>query len=534
MNAPRRRYPIGIQTFSEIRDGKYVYVDKTDLVWELANSVKYTFLSRPRRFGKSLLTTTLKSYFEGRRDLFEGLKIMDYEEEWRQYPVIHLDLSLAKSKQQADELQRYLNLMMDRLKAYGSDDLEKLPGERLEGKIERAYKETGKQVVVLIDEYDAPLLDVLHEKERLGAMKEVMKEFFQPLKACEAMIRFCFLTGITKFSQLSIFSTLNNIMNVSMMPKYSAICGITEEELTTVLKEDIAMLAEAYKCSPEEMHTLLKRQYDGYHFSERGPEVYNPYSLINCFDQKEIKNYWFESGTPTFLFHQMQRFGTDITKMDNIKASESGFNRPTETLTNALPLLYQAGYLTIKGYDRELGNYTLGIPNMEVRVGLTEGLLPYYAGLEQEDVLQGGAQKMWLALRDGDIDRCLGELKAFLAGVPYVEGFKEKLSEAATKEGFYEYTFYLILSMLNVYVQTQVKCSTGRVDMIVYAPDTIYLFEFKVKSTAAKAVRQIEEQNYADRFATDPRQVVKVGVNFDIDTWTIEDWQTIESNNPIG
>lgn len=222
----------------------------------------------------------------------------------------------------------------------------------------------------------------------------------------------------------------------------------------------------------------------------------------------------------------MQRFGTDITQMDNIKASESGFNRPTETLTNALPLLYQAGYLTIKGYDRELGNYTLGIPNMEVRVGLTEGLLPYYAGLEQEDVLQGGAQKMWLALRDGDIDRCLGELKAFLAGVPYVEGFKEKLSEAATKEGFYEYTFYLILSMLNVYVQTQVKCSTGRVDMIVYAPDTIYLFEFKVKSTAAKAVRQIEEQNYADRFATDPRQVVKVGVNFDIDTWTIEDWQT--------
>ncbi len=527
-NLPSRRYPIGIQTFERIIKDKYVYVDKTDLVWQLANGSTFAFLSRPRRFGKSLLTTTLKSYFEGRRDLFEGLKIMDYEEEWRQYPVIHLDLSTCKGQGNAEGLREAILFEMEDLcSLYGVDKQGRTPGQVLSRTIKNAARQNGK-VVVLIDEYDAPLLDVLHEKERMEGMKEVMKEFFQPLKACEAMIRFCFLTGITKFSQLSIFSTLNNIMNVSMMPKYSAICGITEEELTTVLKEDIAMLAEAYKCSPEEMHTLLKRQYDGYHFSGRGPEVYNPYSLINCFDQKEIKNYWFESGTPTFLFHQMQRFGTDITQMDNIKASESGFNRPTETLTNALPLLYQAGYLTIKGYDRELGNYTLGIPNMEVRVGLTEGLLPYYAGLEQEDVLQGGAQKMWLALRDGDIDRCLGELKAFLAGVPYVEGFKEKLSEAATKEGFYEYTFYLILSMLNVYVQTQVKCSTGRVDMIVYAPDTIYLFEFKVKSTAAKAVRQIEEQNYADRFATDPRQVVKVGVNFDIDTWTIEDWQTLK------
>jgi Holliday junction resolvase-like predicted endonuclease len=246
--------------------------------------------------------------------------------------------------------------------------------------------------------------------------------------------------------------------------------------------------------------------------------------LINCFDQKEIKNYWFESGTPTFLFHQMQRFGTDITKMDEIRASETAFYLPTETLTDALPLLYQAGYLTIKDYDRDLGDYTLGIPNDEVRIGLTEGLLPYYAGLKGNSVRQGGARKMWLALRDGDIDRCLGELKAFLAGVPYVEGFKKKLSEAATKEGFYEYTFYLILSMLNVYVQTQVRCSTGRVDMIVHAPDTIYLLEFKVKSTAEKALQQIESKDYAAQFATDSRKLVKVSVNFDIDTWTIEDW----------
>ena len=528
-NSPSRRYPIGIQTFSEIRSGNYVYVDKTDLVWEMANRVKFISFYRPRRFGKSLLTTTLKSYFEGKKELFEGLKIMDYEDEWRQYPVIHLDLCRVKDIESKEDLRKALTLLMKPyLEQYGSSQYEVSPGLMLSRCIMQAYKQTGRHVVVLIDEYDAPLLDKLPESENLASFWEVLIEFYLPLKYDEAMIQFGFLTGTTRYRPQSIFSSLNNIMDVSRMQDYAAICGITEEELTTVLKEDIAMLAEAYKCSPEEIHGLLKRQYGGYHFSGRGPEVYNPYSLINCFDQKEIKNYWFESGTPTFLFHQMQRFGTDITQMDNIKASESGFNRPTETLTNALPLLYQAGYLTIKGYDRELGNYTLGIPNMEVRVGLTEGLLPYYAGLEQEDVLQGGAQKMWLALRDGDIDRCLGELKAFLAGVPYVEGFKEKLSEAATKEGFYEYTFYLILSMLNVYVQTQVKCSTGRVDMIVYAPDTIYLFEFKVKSTAAKAMRQIEEQNYADRFATDPRNVVKVGVNFDIDTWTIEDWQTLK------
>ncbi len=524
MNTQRRRYPIGIQTFSEIRKGGYVYVDKTDLVWQLANSVKYTFLSRPRRFGKSLLTTTLKSYFEGRRDLFEGLKIMELEREWRQYPVIHVDMSTCKGQESPKELRDKIMFMLRSLRIDGIGDAQ-TPGGALMGMINAQYEQHGSQVVVLIDEYDAPLLEVMHERENLDAMRKVMQEFYQPLKACEAMIRFCFLTGITKFSQLSIFSTLNNIKNVSMVPQYSAICGITETELTTVLKDDIDMLAEEYECSHEEMHQMLKKRYDGYHFSEDSEEVYNPYSLFNCFDQRQLKNFWFESGTPTFLLHQMRRFDTDITQLDNITASASAFYRATETLTSALPLLYQAGYLTIKGYDREMEDYTLGIPNAEVRNGLVEGLLPYYSGLEDNDVRQGGARKMWIALRKGDVDQALRELKAFLAGVPYVEGFKQKLAEAATKEGFYEYTFYLILSMLNVYVQTQVRCSTGRVDMIVQAPDTIYLFEFKVKSTAEKALRQIEAKDYAAQFATDPRKLVKVGVNFDIDTWTIEDWE---------
>ncbi len=526
MNTQRRRYPIGIQTFSEIRKGGYVYVDKTDLVWQLANSVKYTFLSRPRRFGKSLLTTTLKSYFEGRRDLFEGLKIMELEQEWRQYPVIHVDMSTCKGQEDAQHLRKAILYNIEsQCKASGVDMKDRTPGQCLAEMINSyAAKHDGK-VVVLIDEYDAPLLEVMHERENLDAMRKVMQEFYQPLKACEAMIRFCFLTGITKFSQLSIFSTLNNISNVSMDMEYATICGITETELTTVLKDDIDMLAEEYECSYEEMHQKLKTQYDGYHFSGKSEGVYNPYSLFNCFTKRELRNYWFESGTPTFLFNQMKRFGTDITRMDEIVSDEASFDRPTETLTDAIPLLYQSGYLTIKSYDREYDLYTLSIPNQEVRTGFAKGLLPYYSGLDISDVRVGCAAKMWMALRKGDVDQALRELKAFLAGVPYVEGFKQKLAEAATKEGFYEYTFYLILSMLNVYVQTQVRCSTGRVDMIVQAPDTIYLFEFKVKSTAEKALRQIEAKDYAAQFATDPRKLVKVGVNFDIDTWTIEDWE---------
>lgn len=528
MNILQRRYPIGIQTFSEIREGNYVYIDKTDLVWEMANSVKYVFLSRPRRFGKSLLSTTLKSYFEGRKELFEGLKIMEYEKEWKGYPVIHIDLSLAKDKDSSEELRRYLNWMMSEMLKEGIVENETTPGEKLTRMIRREREKANGKVVVIIDEYDSPLLDVLHEKESLDSMRKVMREFYQPLKACESMIRFCFLTGITKFSQLSIFSTLNNISNVSMDTKYATICGITEQEMTSVLREDIERLAEEYECSYEEMCQRLKLQYDGYHFAKRSVGVYNPYSLMNCFNKMEIRNFWFESATPTFLFHQMQRFGTDITRMDDIVATESAFNRPTEKLTDALPLLYQAGYLTIKGYDRESDAYQLQIPNKEVRTGFAEGMLPFFSGVESDNVRLGCSFKMWKALKNGDVDQTLRELKAFLAGVPYVEGFKEKLKDAATKEGFYEYTFYLILSMLNVYVQTQVKCWTGRVDMTVFAPDVIYLFEFKVKGTAAKAIEQIDERHYADQYATDERKLVKVGVDFDINTWTIEDWKVVD------
>ena len=520
-----RRYPIGIQTFSEIKKEGYVYVDKTDLVWKVAHYAKYIFLSRPRRFGKSLLTTTLDSYFQGRKDLFEGLKIIELEKEWEAYPVIHVDLSAAKRQPSADDLRRVLVLLLEPLaEKYGKKENEKSPGDVLRGLIHRAFEQTGKQVAVIIDEYDAPLLDRLHDSELLDQLRDVMQEFYVQLKANEAMIKFCFITGITKFSQLSIFSTINNLTNVSMSPEFATICGITDEELTTVLAEDIGRLAKEYGCSSEVMHEKLKLQYDGYHFSGNSKGVYNPFSLLKAFQQKELGNYWFESGTPTLLIRQMREFRTDITAMDDIEVPSMAFDRPTEAMTTALPLLYQSGYLTIKDYDRESMLYRLSIPNQEVRIGFTDGLLPTYIGLESSDVQTGFALKFWRALKQDDINLALKEMQAYLAGLPYIEGFKKKLAEVSNVEGFYEWTFYLVFSMLNVYVKTQVKCARGRIDMVVHMPDTIYVFELKVDGSAQQALEQIDDKGYAIQYQTDGRKVVKAGVSFSSETKTIDNW----------
>lgn len=521
----RRRYPIGIQTFANIvRDG-YIYVDKTDLVWELQNYAKYVFLSRPRRFGKSLLSTTLTSYFRGEKELFEGLKIMQLEKEWKKYPVIHLDLSLAKGQETPEDLRYRLCLMLESYKKmFGNVAAEKSPGSILEGLIKRASEQTGEPVAIIIDEYDSPLLEVMHESEMLDKLRKVMQEFYAPLKACEGYIKFCFITGITKFSQLSIFSTINNLLNVTMEPKFAAICGITEEELTTVMAKDIKQLAEVYEVTPEEMQQKLKLHYDGYHFSENSLGVYNPFSLMKAFRHMKIGGYWFESGTPTYLIRQLQRFGTDITTLDHLEVPASAFDQPTENMENVLPLLYQSGYLTIKDYEREGEIYTLSFPNQEVKIGYTQGLLPAYTGLYSADVQTGFALKFWRALKKHDTDLALREMQAYLAGIPYVEGFKKKLENAATAEGFYEYTFYLIFSMLNVYTRTQVKCSQGRTDMVVFMSDTIYVFEMKVNGTAQEAISQINSRGYAVPYQTDGRQVVKVGVSFDTDLRTIGEW----------
>ena len=523
-----RRYPIGIQTFSEIIRGGYVYVDKTDLVWQLVNYAKYIFMSRPRRFGKSLLTSTLESYFQGERELFEGLKIMELEKDWQKYPVFHLDLSSAKHMPPEQIREELWNLLTPYEKLYGENPKETTPGMRLGGLIERAYEKTGRQVAVIIDEYDAPLLDVLHEDTVLKEVREVMQEFYQRLKKLEPKIKFCFITGITKFSQLSIFSTINNLKNVTLLPRFSAICGITEQEVKEVFADDIQAMAEYLGYTAEEMFQRIKLRYDGYHFSEVSDDIYNPFSLLNAFGDMKLDNYWFASGTPTFLIHQLQHYKTDIMSLDHLEVPSSAFDQPTENMKDALPLLYQSGYLTIKDYDREGEVYALSIPNQEVRIGYVKGLLPIYTGLNEAVVQMGFALKFWRALKKGDVDQAMREMQAYLAGVPYVEGFKEKLKDVANREGFYEYTMYLIFSMLNVYVRTQVKCAGGRVDMVVWMPDTTYVFEMKTNDTAENALKQIDEKGYAIPYQTEGRKVVKVGVRMNADTRTVEDWVAIE------
>ncbi|MBR1464798.1 MAG: AAA family ATPase [Bacteroidaceae bacterium] len=523
--ARKRRYPANVQTFSKMIQDGYVYIDKTDLMWQMVDYSNYVFLSRPRRFGKSLLSSTLHSYFDGDRELFEGLKIMELEKEWKRYPVIHLDLSVAKGQESAETLRdKMFNILRPYWLEYGRDETETQPGSLLEGIIRRAYERSSSRVAVIIDEYDAPLLDALDKPELLEDLRSVMQEFYVPLKAADPTIKFCFITGITKFSQLSIFSTINNLSVISMLPRFSTICGITDEEIDKLLADDIADLAKDMNCTAVEMREKLRLMYDGYHFSENSEAVYNPFSLFNALQARRIQNYWFSTGTPRFLINQMKHFRTDITTMDGIESTSTEFDLPTEGMNSALPILYQAGYLTIKDYDASSDVYTLCIPNKEVRVGFTQGLLPEYTGLNDGPVQRGFALKFWNALRNEDIDLAMREMQSYLAGLPYVEGFKKKLEEVNNVEGFYEWSLYLIFSMLNVYVVTQQKCAGGRVDVVVHMPSTIYVLELKINGTAQDALQQINSHNYALPYATSDKRVVKVGISFSVRTKTVEEW----------
>lgn len=522
----RRIYPVGIQDFEKLRTKGAVYVDKTDLMYQLVQN-DYAFLSRPRRFGKSLLSSTLKYYFQGRKDLFQGLAIEKLEKEWMEYPVLHFDLSILKNVEMSVMVNKLEGLLSDYEKTYGKNPAKVTPGDRLANLIESACRQTGQKTVVIIDEYDAPMLDVLHDDVKLPEIRRVMQEFYAPLKACDADLRFVFITGITKFSQLSIFSVINNLTNVSMQPEFSAICGITEKELHAVFEEDIAMLAEKYSCTPEEMLSRLKRQYDGYHFSEYSQDIYNPFSLLKAFAQKKIASYWFESGTPTYLIRQMQRFQTDILSLDSVSSTAADFDQPTEGMTDALPLLYQSGYLTIKEYDETLEKYTLGIPNNEVRVGLTANLLPLYT-YPSTYRTSSFAMQFHEALYYDDLEKALVALRAYLAGIPYPEGGKEILEDMEKSEYYYETIFYLMFSFMNRHVQTQVKTCRGRADMVMYTAQAIYVFELKINKPAQEALEQIDEKGYMIPYTADGRKLVKCGISFSTKTRTIEEWMIKE------
>lgn len=516
MTDNRKLYPVGIQTFSELITKNYVYVDKTEYVYRMTHSgSKYMFLSRPRRFGKSLLTSTLHSYFAGQKELFEGLAIEQLETEWTKHPVLHFDMSLGKHMNK-EELENYLAYQLSRYnKEYGITDIVSGVNNQLTEIIRCAYEQTGRQVAVLIDEYDAPLLDVIHEEKNQPALRNVMRNFYSPLKACDPYLRYVFLTGITKFSQLSIFSELNNIKNISMVEEYAGICGITGEEMQTQMSDDLDRLAVRMKLSREEALGKLKEQYDGYHFTWPSPDIYNPFSLMNAFEEGKVKSYWFGSGTPTYLIEMLKKYGMAPTKIGKMEAVAAQFDAPTEHMINILPLLYQSGYITIKNYDSDFEFYLLDIPNKEVRIGLMESLIPSYI---TPDTLTATSTIVNLAraLSHDDINEMLSLLQEFLATVPQCDN--------TDYEGHYQSVFYIIFTLLGYYVDVEVRTPRGRVDVVLRTQTTLYLIELKLNRTADAALQQINLKNYPERFALCGLPVVKVGVNFSWERKTLEDW----------
>ena len=511
-----KRLPVGIQTFSEVIDLDCLYIDKTEYIWNMIHLSKYIFLSRPRRFGKSLLVSTLQAYYEGRKDLFKGLFIETVEKDWTEYPVLRLSMASGKHMEK-DQLERYLlNILQENERRLGISSDSKDPNVRLKNLIFSAYEKTGKKVVVLIDEYDAPLLDVVHEKETLPVLRNVMRNFYSPLKASDPYLEFVFLTGITKFSQLSIFSELNNLKNISMRSDYAAVCGITEDEMLTQMTDYIDDFAEAQQITREEAIEGLKQQYDGYHFTWPSPDIYNPFSLLNAFQDHDYTNYWFGSGTPTYLIEMLRKYNVVPSKIGGRLVLASAFDAPTENIKDITPLLYQSGYITIKEYDRASKLYTLDIPNTKIRVGLMESLLPNYVN---EFYVEGGTTIgcMYLALLKEDLDEMFRLLQAYLLTVPYCDN--------ANSEGHYQQLLYVIFSLFGRYVEVEVHTPTGRVDIVMKTAKALYLFELKLNMSAQAAINQIDLKDYSSKFALSGLPIVKVGINFDPERRTIGDWK---------
>ena len=511
-----KRLPVGIQTFSNIVEDDMLYIDKTEYVWNMIHLSKYIFLSRPRRFGKSLLVSTLQAYFEGRKDLFKGLFIETVEKEWTEYPVLRISMASGKHMEK-DQLERYLlNILEENERRFGITSDSKDPNVRLKNLIFNAYQKTGKKVVILIDEYDAPLLDVVHEETMLPVLRNVMRNFYSPLKDCDPYLQFVFLTGITKFSQLSIFSELNNLKNISMRSDYAGVCGITEEEMLTQMSDYIDDFAEGIETTREGAIEGLKQQYDGYHFTWPSPDVFNPFSLLNAFQDYDYTNYWFSSGTPTYLIEMLRKFNVVPADISNMQALVSDFDAPTENMASITPLLYQSGYVTIKDFDRASRLYTLDIPNKEIRVGLMESLLPNYVEMRKE-AGNTTIAKMYLALLHDDLDEMFRLLQAYLLTVPYCNN--------ANSEGHYQQMLYIIFSLFGRYVEVEVRTPRGRVDVVMKTAKALYLFELKLNKSAEAAMKQIDLKDYASKFALSGLPIVKVGINFDPERRTIGDWK---------
>ncbi|MDO4462149.1 MAG: AAA family ATPase [Bacteroidia bacterium] len=510
-----KQLPIGIQTFEKIINEGMLYVDKTEQMYQLTKTSQYVFLSRPRRFGKSLLVSTLQAYFEGKKHLFKDLWIDSIEKEWIEYPVLRFDMSLGKH-QDAEGLNYYLsNSLKIEEDKWGVTYIAESINARLANLIQFAYEKTGKQVVVLIDEYDAPLLDIVHEEEMLPKLRNIMRNFYSPLKGCDPYIKFAFITGITKFSQLSIFSELNNIKNISMLPQFSTICGLTETEMKTQLGDYVDYFAEQTNRTREEVFEKLKYKYDGYHFTWPSEDIYNPFSLLNSLQDLQFKSYWFGSGTPTYLIEMLRKFDVVPSNIGRCKVFDSDFDAPTERIKSIIPILYQSGYITIKDYNSETERYFLDIPNAEIRVGLMESLLENYL---DRQTLDGKALivDIYEAVRDNDLNLLFSSLQKFLRSLPYCEN--------THYEGHYQQLLYVIFTLLGRYVDVEVRAGNGRVDIAMNVRGRFYLFELKMNQSAEVAMSQINIKQYQEKFELTGATVTKVAVNFSLDQHTITDW----------
>lgn len=522
----RKRYPIGVQSFSEIINGNYLYVDKTEFIYQLFDTGKYYFLSRPRRFGKSLLLSTMEAFFLGKRELFKGLAIDRHEDlNWEEYPVLHLDLNAQDYTKTEDSLYNQLDTFLKSWEnKFGIVPEVNDVGIRFAAVVRSAFEQTGRQVVVLIDEYDKPLLQNLSEERRArqDSFRNTLKGFYGVLKTCDQFIKFAFLTGVTKFGHVSVFSDLNNLRDISLEPEYNAICGITETELLSNMHERIEQLATRLRQSYEETCDDLKRNYDGYRFSEEESEgIYNPFSLMNVMASQRFSDYWFMSATPTMLVELLRHAQVDISELEGSVRSENELQGIDPEFDDPIPLLFQSGYLTIKG-ARHRGKkpiYILGFPNEEVTDGFMEALFPYYVNRREGSESTRIVNDCVEALEKGKVDRFMTILKSLLAGAPYDEN-----SEAHVYENRFRDVMYILCRLMGMMVHCELHTAKGRIDMTVETDRFIYIMEFKVDESPEKALAQIDEKRYADRYLSDDRTVVKVGVNFSSSERNIASW----------
>ena len=510
------RYPIGIQEFEKIRNGGYVYVDKTALIYRMISEGEYYFLSRPRRFGKSLLVSTMEAYFQGRKELFSGLAIEKLAEDWTESPVFRLDMS-GKTYQTVDDLSDTLDKNLKKWEEkYGVEKGYSQPDLRFQDIIETVAEKTGRQAVVLIDEYDKPMLDALGNQELGESVRRILQGFYSVIKKEGRYIRFGFLTGVTKLGRLSVFSGLNNLNDISLDSRYADICGVSEDDLHEYFGDSVKELAAENGLSAEECYARLKKWYDGYHFSEDSPGIYNPFSLLNTLQKKKFHEYWFETGTPTFLVEIMKRTSFDVSTLEHQDVDSTLMSTVDAIYENPVPLLFQTGYLTISGYNADYFIYHLTFPNLEVKRGFLNYLLKYYTTLN--DVSGSNVVfSLSSALQQGRPEDFMSVLSSLFAGTPYqIQGNAEK---------DFQYAIYIIMELLGIYIDAERQTSNGRIDLLIRTDRFIYVIELKVDSSAEEALRQIEEKGYAKPFASDSRRLYRIGVNFSTSTRRIEEWK---------